>query len=194
MFNEETGGRLDGLRSTLVWWLFWARVGAVSVEVFLHKRFGQRYCRLQAFMVIPLGMFYTWVWEWQGYDIRPLVKFFVAYVIALVIAQIGILIRLRRGDQEHSQYNGWPVILGADKADKERMFKQVVEPLMVLGFGWIVYQSSLPLGAYLMFAAVSLFVMNGLNQLWQRGRIVDMQDAVFEQQATAGGFRERQGG
>ena len=190
MLNQQPVGQLNGIRSTLNWWGFLAQVGAVSVEVFLHSRIGQRYCRLQAFMVIPLGLVYAWMWQFQGYDEEPFLMFLVTFVGAVAIAQLAAIVRSRRGDHVHTQYNGWPSLLREDAADKELVFKQVVEPLIVLAFGiMLVNGVNKPLGVWLIFAAACLFVSNSLNRLAQKRRVDDMRDAVFAQQQTAQEFR-----
>lgn len=184
----------DHARATVSWWLFLARVGAVSVEVFLHKRFGSQYCRLQAFMVVPLAMIYGCLWNYNGYDIGPLVYFLGAYFGALVISQIGVFKRLRRGDQEHSYYNGYPWLLHESRAGYEKQVKLWLEPLMVVMIGYVVNDRNQPLGVYLMLAGCGLFLTNWLIHRWQRRQVVDLQDAVFEQRQTAGSFRSLHGG
>lgn len=182
----------DPMRSTRNWWLFLAQVGAVSVEVFLHNRFGERYCRLAAAAVLPLVGIYAWLWEMSGYDVEPVVRFLTAYMVALLFSQACVLLRLRRGDQEHSYYNGFPWLLPKRNAHGEIRFKQWGEPLLVLGLGLLMYEHSRPLGAYLMFAAGALFLCNASMGLWRRRQIIDMQDAVFIQRQTAGGFQALQ--
>lgn len=194
MVNEQRMTPADHARSTVSWWMFLARVGAVSVEVFLHKRFGSRYCRLQAFMVLPLGMLYGWMWDANGYDIMPLIYFFGAFLVALVVSQIAIIKRLRGGDQEHSYYNGYPWLLRESLAEREAPIKLWVEPFMVVTIGYLVNDRNQPLGVYLMFAGCGLFLTNWLIHRWQRRHVVDLQDAVFEQRNTAGSFRSLQGG
>jgi len=189
MFDQQPSSPLDRMRSVVGSFAFVAQVGAVSVEVFLHKRIGQRYCRLQAFMVVALGMIYAGLWQLQGYDQRPFVMFLVAFVIAAVMAQVAAFIRGRRGDHEHTQYSGWPLILREASAHREVFFKQVVEPLLVLVIGMLVNDENRPLGVWLMFAAACLFVSNSLSRLAQKRRVDDMRDAVFVQQQTAGQFR-----
>jgi hypothetical protein len=187
------GQRSKGFRGLFDGCLFVVRCAAVSVEVFLHKRFGSRYCRLQAAMVLPLGFCNALVWDWAGYDVDMLLKFLAAYAFTLVMSFVGVVQRLRRGDQEHSLYSGWPLLLSADRPDKEVRAKQWVEPALVLVVGVVINKVNHPLGAWLIFAAASLFVKNAVANWWQRTQIIDMQDAVFEQYATAGGFRALHG-
>lgn len=175
--------------STVSWWLFLVRVAAVSVEVFLHKRLGSRYCRAQAAMVVPLGVIYAWAWNFSGYRIEPVMYFFGAYLVALVISQIAILIRIRRGDQEHSMYSGYPWMLRPSLAARELRIKLWFEPFLVGLIGVLVNELDKPLGVYLMIAGCSLFINNALAALWRRRQVVDLQDAVFEQSHLAGTFR-----
>jgi hypothetical protein len=190
MNPQFQGTPTDHVRQTFAWWLFLARVGAVSVEVFLHRRFGSRYCRLTALMVVPLGLAYTWLWAANGYDVRPLLWFYGAYVVALLVTQMGVIVRLWRGDQEHSYYNGYPLLLRQSHAAREGRVKLWAEPMMVGSIGVLVTDFNDPLGIYLMFAGFSLFVCGLARWMWQRRQVVDMQDAVFEQQNTAGSFRQ----
>ena len=189
MFNQQPVGQVNGIRSTLNWWGFLAQVGAVSVEVFLHKRIGKRYCRLQAFMVLPLGLFSAWLWELQGYDVGPFLCFLVVYVGAVAIAQLAGIIQSRRGEHVHTQYNGWPMLLREENGPRELAIKQFAEPMIVFAIGMLIYGANKPLGVWLIFAAACLFVSNSLNRLAQKHRVDDMRDAVFAQQQTAGEFR-----
>jgi hypothetical protein len=115
--------------------------------------------------------------------------FLAAFVFAVVMAQVGAIRRSRRGDHDHTQYSGWPVMLRQSAAHKEMRFKQLVEPLVVLIIGLLVEGENKPLGVYLMFAAACLFISNSLSRLAQKRRVDDMRDAVFAQQHTASQFR-----
>lgn len=189
MFNQQSSTPLDRIRSTLSWWGLLLQVAAVSVEVFLHTRIGHRYCRLQAFLVIPFGLAYAWFWKSQGYDEQPFQYFLAGYAIAVVIVQLAAIRRARRGDHEHTQYSGWPILLRKDAEHREVIFKQVVEPLTVLAAGMLIEDMNRPLGCYLIFASAALFISNSLTRLTQKRRVDDMRDAVFVQQQTATQFR-----
>jgi len=168
---------------------FLAQVGAVSVEVFLHKRIGHRYCRFRAFMVLPLGIIYAGLWMVQEYNVEPFALFLAAYLVAVVCVQIAAWRREWRGNHEHSEYNGFPIFLRQSLAHKEVLMKQIGEPLVIGGIGMLVMEQDAPLGVYLMFAAASLFICATMRRLVQKRRVDDMRDAVFVQQQTAGQFR-----
>jgi hypothetical protein len=189
MFNQGEAPKepFQDLRTGLNWIAFISRTGAVTVEVFLHSRFGERYIAMEAvaaLVLIPVfGLF------WPDSDVLPLMQFMGVYLFMCLMARIGVTARRLRGNGEHSRYTGYPHLV--------RMFglpevavKRFVEPIVVAFAGAVANPLNEPLGGYLMFAAVCLFISTNLDDMWTRTRAIDVHDAVIEQQMAARRFRE----
>ncbi len=168
--------------------VFVVRMGAVSVEVFLRRRFGARYVGLQgaaaAMMILLSGCL------WPGKDLRPLIGFLGAYLFMCLCVRIDALRRQARGDSEHSRYNGWPRLLRWSAANREQAIKLVVEPIFVALIATLIFQRNQPLGAYLLFAAACLFLSGWIDAMWDRHRAMNLRDAIFEQQQSRHLLRE----
>lgn len=162
--------------------------GAVSVEVFLHRRFGSRYLNIQAASVLLLIPLYSCFWE--GHDLRPLYWFLFAYLLMVIVARLSISYRQWKRDNEHTFYNGLPILLSRSAYRYERIVKQFVEPFLVIVVAFLLTDWNPPLGMYLVMVAFCLFVhsarMNGYSHL----QLMDLHDAVIEQQQRAERFRE----
>src|ERR1700759_4854793 len=79
---------------------------AASVEVFLHRRFGERYLGVQAAAVLLLIPGYCL--GWQGYNVQPMFLLWIAYLLMCLAHRVGGLIARWRGERGHSYYTGWP--------------------------------------------------------------------------------------
>ena len=167
------------------------QTGVTSVEVFLHRRFGERYLGLYAWtplIAIPFPSLF-----FPPEDFGPPFVFMLMYLVLLLLDYLEIWRRCRRGDREHSRYNGEPMWFGSFGITHERSVKLYVEPLLVLGIGAAVLGYNVPLGGYLIFAGFSLAATNQKIDWWDRQQVVDMHDAVMDQQQRAERFRSRAG-
>lgn len=180
--------------SALGWFGFIVQSLATSVEVFIHKGFGERYCRNQAVAVIPLLMVYALMWSEA--DITGIGVFLAAYLIACMCVRADVVRRRRRGeDMPHSHYGGrpliwrWPVL----RRLREETVKGIVEPVLVFLTGALISPVSEPLGAYLMLAAVGLLTSVGLAREYQRMRALNIRDALIEQRQIAERVRNGDG-
>src|SRR5258708_18524770 len=90
---------------------------AVSVEVFLHKRFGARYLGQYA-AVGFLGIVLFGVFA-RANQRGPLIWFGLAFLYAWLCAQVDAWRRFCRGDNEHSRYSGLPWMLRREMAHQE---------------------------------------------------------------------------
>jgi hypothetical protein len=189
--NQVPSGPMQ-FKTFLSWVVFIAGALAASLEVFLHRRFGERYLGLQAAVVLLIVPFYSLFWE--GYDPTPLLQFLLAYVVMCALARIGIMARLRRGGaQEHSRYNGFPRLMAITRRISERTIKCVVEPMLVFFVGVFTMPTSEPLGGYLMLAALGLLISTQLTAGYERIRALDMYDAYVNQNQVAQDFRDMRG-
>lgn len=168
---------------------FVARTLACSLELYLHRGFGDRYFGLNTFAVIPAVLIFSTFW--QGHDITPLLAFLGFYFVACLGARAGIAHRRRMGGVEHSYYNGRPFFLKWKlfRNMKERTAKGLEAFAMVL-VGAFVMPLSEPLGSYLMVASLGLFASLAITAQYERQRDLDLQDALIDQQNAARCLRE----
>lgn len=165
---------------------------AITVILFLRRRFGQRYVGIQAVAGILLILFFCGLCP--RYDARPMMLFLIAYIKAFFYARSGVLYRGWRGNTEHSRYNGWPWLMCIFRSFRETTVKQFIEPPLVLVTGCLFCKLSEPLGAYLIIAAICLFASTSISNAWNRHRLLELNDAVIEQRQLAERFREIQNG
>jgi hypothetical protein len=162
---------------------------AVSVEVFLRRRIGSRYMdKPGAFAVLLIP---CWSLFWPEEDPRPLFWFLGAYLVMCARVRMTSLRRRFRGEEGHTRYNGWPIILSLPLLRRlsEAKAKAAVEPLLVVLVGAMVMNSSPPLGSYLVAAAVGLMLSHGALEAHERTRLMDMNDSVIDQRHLAERFR-----
>lgn len=171
-------------------WLV-ASAFAVTLEVFLRREMGSRYLDRQAaaaVLLIPgFGLFFP------ERDLRPLMWFLGAYLLACSVVRARSLRRRFRGEEEHSRYSGWPVVLRLPlvRRLREARAKAIAEPLLVWIAGGLTLAASVPLGAYLMTAALCLLLCEGMRRGYDAQRLMDMKDALSDQRRLAERFRRR---
>lgn len=171
---------------------FVVRTWATSVEVLLHKRVGERYLGLQAAAVLLLIPCYCLFW--RGYDLQPLMCFFVVYLCGVGVARADVLSRKRSGMPIHSFYTGYPRLRRARCKLSEVKFKKLFEPLITAGFGFGLYLlGEEPLGMYILIAGVCMFLSVAMSEMQFETRAAALRDQVIEQQYVAERFREMQG-
>lgn len=173
---------------------FLARVGACSVEPFLHKHFGVNYFGLQAFAVLIVAPVFGAL-AFPHHNLMPLMVFLGLYLLAVLRAK-GEAQRLRaRGVNIHTRFNGWPRSLKLSaSAEQEQRCKSIGEPLLVGIWGTLIYLGfNQPLGAWLIFAACSLGVSNGMYRMRVQRQVDDMSDAMIEQEMLAEEVRRMRG-
>jgi hypothetical protein len=174
--------------------IVWLAQGcANTVEVFWHKRFGQRYLGFHSLLALPVMVVFGGYWDSEGYDARPLAQFGIVYVLFLTLAIWGVAWRSWRGDIEHSRYSGLPRLFRPTTIKKELRIKEVYEPLVTIVIGlWITDLSSPPLGMWLVLAGVCLAGVNSLSRQFHHQQETAMQDAMIEQRARMEQARELQ--
>ena len=171
--------------------LFICRVFAFSLEVFLHKDMGKRYPGLQAVVVFLAIPFYMLGWE--GYDLRPMLWFLVAYVFMSAVNRIGAL--AANETPQHTYYTGWPRLLSRASRLNEVTFKRFFEPVLVLAVGFIVRQQfNAPLGAYLIAGAACLYITVTASLMEQQVLADDINDRLVETKMAAERLRAIRGG
>jgi len=190
--QQQPAKAAAGPADNSVYWLYFVlQTWAMSVEVFLHRRFGSRYNPLPAAAVLLLVPLYCAAW--QGQDVRPMWQFLEAYVSACFIARINIVCRHWRGDRIHTRYSGEPRLCLLLPRMSEIRIKQFLEPLVVFLVGVGMCKYSQLLGGYLIVAALCLFCSVAQTEAYYRRRATDIYDSVIEQQSIAERFRNLRG-
>jgi hypothetical protein len=164
---------------------------AVSVEVFIRSQFGSRYIGAKGalvFLIVPIFIMF-----WQDHDPRPLLWFLMAYLVMLIFARVASLHRRMQGETEHSRYSGWPRLMAVFPWLSEMTVKKYVEPFFVCAIGLLVGNHNPPLAIYLAASAFCLLTSTHAGEAWLRRRVMEMNDAVSEQEQVAERFREMRG-
>lgn len=162
---------------------------ASTIEVIAHCRFGERYFSsklgIGALSILAFAFFAG------EEECDPLIGLLILFFAMVVCRWIGALYRRFRGFPEHSYYCGFPIFLPTNMAEREQEFKGFMEPVLALLIGMALYDSvSEPLGLYIIFAAVCLFMLGHLKRRIQRRFYLDLEDSMLEQRHTAGVMRK----
>jgi hypothetical protein len=85
-------------------------------------------------------------------------------------------------------------MMGPKTKFSELTCKRFVEPVYVLLVGWTLWLlNEAPLGSYLMLAAVCLLVSVNASIAFDNIRVMNMHDAVIDQELIAERFRDLRG-
>ena len=170
---------------------FVVQAWATSLEVFLHRQFGERYLGVQAAAILILVPVYCLAWP--RYDLQPMMAFLLFYLLLCVVHRIGGVARRLRGLHCHSYYTGWPHLMLFLRRSNEVTVKRFVEPLVVLGIGCWIRDGNPPLGTYLIGGSLCVFLAVTLSEQESRQRALDLNDAVIDQQDVTERFRTMRG-
>ena len=190
--SNSQASHADDTRMGLNFLFVVARVWAISLEMFLHRDMGIRFpgglgaCVL---LFVPLyGCF------WEGHNLVPLFRFLIAYVAMCFLHRISAVRQSICGRSSgHSYYNGTPIVCRLFKNLPEDQAKQRVEPVLVISSGLLCLVWNQPLGCYLIGGAIALLMSEGVAGMVKRQRVLDMHDAIIEQQLLAEQFRKQRG-
>jgi len=161
---------------------------ALSMEVWLRHGFGSRYIGIQGITVIPIIIGFSMLFE--GHDIRPLYYFLLGYLGMVGFRRAQMVIRVRKGERNHSRYSGTP---GLMPRWSEITVKKYVEPIFTFFTGIVICQFNAPLGAYVFIGGFMLMLAISSAERWTRQRVREMNDAVSEQEVIAERFRDLRG-
>jgi hypothetical protein len=191
MNQDRAEGGADKSHLIGIWLVFLLRSWAATVEMFLHWGGGRRWPGMFGLGGMILLFFFGLLYP--GRDIRPVLGYLAAYVVACLFTRTAGHWGSWRGQHEYGWYTGRPWLLKLVPWVGELRFKQFVEPVLVYVAAMLVIPWSEPLGAYLLGAALSLFLTVNAAELGERKRALDMYDAAMLQRQLAGRFREIEG-
>lgn len=155
---------------------------ARSVAVFLRKDLGSEYlgvAGVAALLIIPLfaGIF-------PRAEAGPLLWFLAAYFGMVLVARVGMFRRYWRGEHIYSFYSGTPRLATLLPFLPEWFLKVWVEPPLVFFIGVNVATYNNPLGSYLVWAGLALFICEVQVAFEDSQRTRRMRDARIEQLHT----------
>lgn len=169
-----------------------ARALASPLEVMLRTGFGSRYFGLPsllALFAVPM-----WMLFWPEHDPRPIIGFWLLFLVMQLRARLETVRMLRRGVFVHTSFNGRSRLAAIFRRMPEVRIKGEIEPWLAVIAGMLALGFSQPLGSYLMVAGFSLGLVAGTIESVERARALSMNDARIEQQSLAERFREMQRG
>ncbi len=164
---------------------------AVSVEVFLHRRFGLRYLSQYGCLGAFVMMLYWFCWP--DAESGPFMAYLFLYLANWLFITFTTRVRFWRGDNEHTLYSGYPIVLRRGREHREYKVKQFFEPLLVGAVGFYVLQWNRPLGIYWIGAGVCLFISSAWERSWLNWQALALHDATLEQQQSFRRFKEIHG-
>ena len=130
-------------RNGFNWLQFIIDTWAVSVEVFLRRRFGWKYIGAQGAAVLLLIPLFTALWS--EHDPGPLMCFFGAYLVMWAVAGAQAWWRRSRGEAVFSYYSGCPWLMSVFPRASEVTVKQWLEPILVGVVGAAIGERNVPL-------------------------------------------------
>lgn len=161
---------------------------AATVEPMLRTRFGRSYFGVPAaigFFAVPM-----WMLLWPGEDPRPILWFWGLFFVAQLRARIEQFVLAARGYQQHSRYNGRPLLRVVFRRMSECRIKGAVEPVVVIGAGACLLEVSEPLGSFLITSGTCLALTVSMIESRERARAQAIRDAWIEQEQLVERVRE----
>lgn len=157
--------------------LFWSTI----IKVFLHNGIGRRYLRINVIggaLLIPIFSCYC-----PPQDVGYLGLLWLAFLFMVAVRQVQAASPSAR--RCHSQYNGFPWLMRFTWCESEVDFKRFWEPLIVFLTGFLVSAINLPLGSFLIWGAICMFIRGSIVNAYNQMRLDDARDAMIEQEVFA---------
>lgn len=170
--------------------VFVARMLASPLEACLRREFGQKYFGIEA--LASLGLLPLWMAFWPGMSADGLICFWVYVLFMLARARAESLRMLRHGANVHTRYSGWPRLSRWFPRMSEAALKAKYEPAFCFLAGILLFCVTEPLGSFVLVATVGLVLTQSTIEAVERARVMELNDAMIEQQSLAGRFREMQ--
>lgn len=171
--------------------LFVANSLATSIEVIFHdfRTFGVRYLGLNVLFTLLFIISFLCFFHPERDSWDPLMSFAGLYLYLAVLARIVAWRRASRGDSTHSFYSGAPWIMSRDNGAFELRIKLWFEPIMSSCISLFLLDLNRPLGIYLIIATACLWIVRVHSAITIRARVLDMNDAVADQEIVTDQFR-----
>ena len=178
---QDTKAMLNGL-------MFLCMSYSTSVEVFLHRNMGERYLGFQAVAVLLLVPLHTVFMETRDPELTA--WFLLFYLLFCFVQRCNMWERRKRGQFEHSQYNGYPLLRGEKATISEIAVKTWAEPGLVALVGLLLCQHDRAFGTFIMTCGASMCIKGLVGYQLREAEVTDMRDSMIEQQQKANRFRQ----
>ncbi len=141
----------------------------------------------QAVAVLMLVPLHTLFMETR--DPSLTVWFLLFFVLCCFAQRCNMWERRKRGEYEHSQYNGYPWLRGEKSNVSEIAFKTWVEPVIVVGGGLLLCGLDRAFGSFIVTCGASMCIKGLVSLQLRQTETADMRDSMIEQQQRADRFR-----
>jgi hypothetical protein len=112
------------------------------------------------------------------------------WLLAVLWQRTRTMRLVKQGAVWHSRYEGTPwLALRLMRSDKDSTARRMVEPMLCLAAGIVLYQVSPGLGGFVMAGCASMGMLAGINSELDRKRLAAMRDAEIEQRWLAARYR-----
>ena len=171
-------------------------VFSTTLVVFLRYRFGERYLKswlfVFAFLLIMLGsVFGGNVAAGAGYESNATLGSGALVLYAWAFVFLGIwhiasgILRRRRGERWHSRCPGISHLMRILPFNLY-ITQRFVEPIFGAALGALIAATlSAPLGAFMIWSAYALFIVETINASAMRNRVLDLLDRQIEAEEEA---------
>lgn len=183
--HEPSGGLLSDSRSGLNSAVAVAQIMATVPAILLHHRIGPRYFGMHAFLGAIIMFF--WPVLHPTSNPMPLIHLLCTVLGCCLLHRIMNLVRARDPNRiGHHYYTGYPwLCVMLRHRVSEVPVKMILEPCLIFGVGFHLYDMNPPVGSWLMTSAVALFLAVGTSVMRDRNRVADLHDSLLEQQHLA---------
>lgn len=188
--NPNGGGIMqDSLKAGRIL-VFVARMFASPLEVCLRRHFGPKYFGFAAVASLVLMPLWMAFWPDKSSDALNCFSLLVLFMFARARAESSRM--LREGTNVHSRSNGISRLSRWFPRMAEAKVKAKVEPAFCVIVGILLMYLSEPLGSFVLIATVGLVLAQSTIDSVERARVMELNDALIEQQSIAERFREMQ--
>ena len=188
--NQQQPQPVDPAQDTkamLNWLMFAVMSYSTAMEVILHRNLGHRYLGFQAVAVLFLVPLHTVFMETRDPSLTA--WFLLFYVLCCGAQRCNMWERRKRGQFEHSQYNGYPWLRGEKSNVSELAFKTWCEPGIVAFGGLMLCDLDRAFGSFIVTCGASMCIKGLVSHQLRATETTDMRDSMIEQQQRADRFR-----
>ena len=174
-------------KAMLNWLMLLVMSYSTAMEVVLHRNMGHRYLGFQAVAVLFLVPLHTVFMETRDPSLTA--WFLLFYVLCCFAQRCNMWERRKRGQSEHSQYNGYPWLRGEKSKISEVAFKTWFEPALVAIGGLLLCGLDRAFGSFIVTCGASMCIKGLVSYQLRATETTDMRDSMIEQQQRADRFR-----
>jgi hypothetical protein len=175
MFQQQQQNDKPDMRSAFSLAYVLANSHALTCTVFLRRDFGKE--AIGIFGIVGLFMILIYGGLANSY---AMYIYLLAFLLAVIGQRMQTFPNWRKGDIQHSRYNGTPVIAMKLFPKLKEMDAKGVEGFLCLAIGWLLTHVDPALGWYVMGGFFSILLSEGISAEIRRQRLQAMRDAEIE--------------